>query len=107
MRFVTLDEWLSWQETLHPTDIELGLERVATVFQQLHVETPPFPVITVAGTNGKGSTAAVVGDVHVGAVFVLSNLAVRRTQGDILPGGGGQAEGAQADGAQMEQVVHA
>jgi dihydrofolate synthase/folylpolyglutamate synthase len=60
MRFTTLDEWLSWQETLHSTDIELGLERVATVFQQLHVENPPFPVITVAGTNGKGSSVAML-----------------------------------------------
>ncbi|NNF96965.1 MAG: bifunctional tetrahydrofolate synthase/dihydrofolate synthase [Halobacteria archaeon] len=60
MRFTTLDEWLSWQETLHPTDIELGLERVATVFQQLHADNPPFPVITVAGTNGKGSSVAML-----------------------------------------------
>jgi len=60
MRFTTLDEWLSWQETLHPTDIELGLERVATVFQQLHAENPPFSVITVAGTNGKGSSVAML-----------------------------------------------
>jgi len=60
MRFTTLDEWLSWQETLHATDIELGLERVATVFQQLHTENPPFAVITVAGTNGKGSSVAML-----------------------------------------------
>ncbi|MDH3948194.1 MAG: bifunctional folylpolyglutamate synthase/dihydrofolate synthase, partial [Gammaproteobacteria bacterium] len=60
MRFTTLDEWLSWQETLHPTDIELGLERIATVFQQLHADNPPFPVITVAGTNGKGSSVAML-----------------------------------------------
>ena len=60
MRFTSLDEWLSWQETLHPKDIELGLERVATVFQQLHSESPPFPVITVAGTNGKGSSVAML-----------------------------------------------
>jgi len=60
MRFTTLDEWLSWQETLHATDIELGLERVATVFQQLHAESPPFLVITVAGTNGKGSSVAML-----------------------------------------------
>ena len=59
-RFTSLDEWLSWQETLHPKDIELGLERVATVFQQLHTEPPPFPVITVAGTNGKGSSVAML-----------------------------------------------
>lgn len=60
MRFTTLDEWLSWQETLHSTDIELGLERITTVFQQLHADNPPFPVITVAGTNGKGSSVAML-----------------------------------------------
>ena len=60
MRFTSLDEWLSWQETLHPSDIELGLERVATVFQQLHSDKAPFPVITVAGTNGKGSSVAML-----------------------------------------------
>lgn len=60
MHFNSLDEWLSWQETLHPTDIELGLERVATVFQQLHNNHPPFVVITVAGTNGKGSSVAML-----------------------------------------------
>ncbi len=60
MRFTTLDEWLAWQETLHPSEIELGLQRVATVFQQLHADSPPFPVITVAGTNGKGSSVAML-----------------------------------------------
>jgi dihydrofolate synthase/folylpolyglutamate synthase len=60
MRFTTLDAWLTWQESLHPTDIELGLERVAMVFQQLHAQPPPFPVITVAGTNGKGSSVAML-----------------------------------------------
>ena len=60
MRFKTLHEWLAWQETLHPQDIELGLDRVATVFQQLHSDHPPFPVITVAGTNGKGSSVAML-----------------------------------------------
>ncbi len=56
-RFNTLQDWLDWQETLHPTEIELGLERVVTVFKRLHSSHVfPCPVITLAGTNGKGSS---------------------------------------------------
>ncbi|MDZ7663259.1 bifunctional tetrahydrofolate synthase/dihydrofolate synthase [Thiohalophilus sp.] len=58
MRFKTLSEWLRWQETLHPSEIELGLERVSRVFHQLCPEPLPFTVVTVAGTNGKGSSIA-------------------------------------------------
>lgn len=59
MRFHRLDDWLQWQETLHPKQIELGLERVALVWSRLWPEQGlPFRVITVAGTNGKGSTVA-------------------------------------------------
>jgi dihydrofolate synthase/folylpolyglutamate synthase len=59
-RFLTLDEWLSWQESLHPTEIELGLERVATVLKRLQLDQPSFKVVTVAGTNGKGSSVAML-----------------------------------------------
>lgn len=58
MRFQTLDQWLHWQEGLHPTAIELGLERPGRVLRRLHPEPPPFTVITVGGTNGKGSSVA-------------------------------------------------
>lgn len=60
MRFQSLAEWLRWQETLHPQLIDLGLERVKQVFQRLHPEPPPFTVITVGGTNGKGSSVALL-----------------------------------------------
>lgn len=58
MRFSSLEQWLSWQETLHPSEIELGLDRVRQVYQSLCPETLPFSVVTVAGTNGKGSSIA-------------------------------------------------
>ena len=58
MRFNTLDAWLDWQQKLHPKHIELGLERVQRVFQRLPLETIAPRVITIAGTNGKGSTVA-------------------------------------------------
>ncbi|MCB1776247.1 MAG: bifunctional folylpolyglutamate synthase/dihydrofolate synthase, partial [Candidatus Competibacteraceae bacterium] len=58
MRFSTLDDWLNWQETLHPCAIDLGLERVRAVLDRLRSEAPPLIVITVGGTNGKGSCVA-------------------------------------------------
>jgi dihydrofolate synthase / folylpolyglutamate synthase len=51
----TLAEWLALQESVHPRSIDLGLARVGEVAQALGVATPSFPVITVGGTNGKGS----------------------------------------------------
>lgn len=56
----TLAEWLTWQETLHPRTIELGLERVRSVAQKLGVHQFSCPVITVGGTNGKGSSVALL-----------------------------------------------
>ena len=56
MRFNTLDEWLDWQLLLHFKSIDLGLERVSTVANRLGINKIANQVITVAGTNGKGST---------------------------------------------------
>nr|WP_010133060.1 bifunctional tetrahydrofolate synthase/dihydrofolate synthase [Microbulbifer agarilyticus] len=50
-----LQSWLARLEQLHPTEIELGLERVSAVARALDVQTPARRVITVGGTNGKGS----------------------------------------------------
>lgn len=57
MRFQHLQDWLSWQENLHPTEIELGLERCREVGERLGLMSADFYVFTVAGTNGKGSSA--------------------------------------------------
>jgi dihydrofolate synthase / folylpolyglutamate synthase len=54
----SLSDWLRWQETLHPSSIDLGLERIRRTLQRLEWRTPACPVITVGGTNGKGSTVA-------------------------------------------------
>jgi dihydrofolate synthase / folylpolyglutamate synthase len=55
-----LAAWLAWQERLHPAEIELGLERVGAVLAAMGLHRPPFRVITVGGTNGKGSCVAVL-----------------------------------------------
>ncbi len=51
-----LDEWLSFLESNHPTEIDMGLQRVQTVAQRLNLLKPANKVLLVAGTNGKGST---------------------------------------------------
>ena len=55
----TLDDWLAHCEQLHPVAIDMGLERVRTVARRMGVRFD-CPVITVAGTNGKGSTCAML-----------------------------------------------
>jgi dihydrofolate synthase / folylpolyglutamate synthase len=55
----SLSEWLGFIERQHPQPIAMGLERVAEVYSRLSVEIS-FPVITVGGTNGKGSTCAML-----------------------------------------------
>lgn len=60
MRFSTLDQWLDWQLSLHPSEIELGLERVAAVWRRLSPAGLSSLVVTVAGTNGKGSCVAML-----------------------------------------------
>lgn len=57
--FATLDEWLDWQSGLSAAEIELGLERVARVLGDMGLARPPL-VITVGGTNGKGSAVALL-----------------------------------------------
>ncbi|MCW8957207.1 MAG: bifunctional tetrahydrofolate synthase/dihydrofolate synthase [Gammaproteobacteria bacterium] len=61
MRFNSLQQWLNWQETLNPKTIDLGLDRVRQVLKALELsEDFNCPVITVAGTNGKGSSVAML-----------------------------------------------
>ncbi|MBS0418164.1 MAG: bifunctional tetrahydrofolate synthase/dihydrofolate synthase [Proteobacteria bacterium] len=54
----TLAEWLALQEAVHPKTIDMGLARVSSVARTLRVDRPSSRVITVGGTNGKGSTVA-------------------------------------------------
>jgi dihydrofolate synthase/folylpolyglutamate synthase len=59
----TLAQWLAFIETLHPKSIALGLERIAAVAARMAMRIT-CPVITVAGTNGKGSTCAIAESVY-------------------------------------------
>ncbi len=55
---LTLADWLTHQERVHSQSIDLGLERLEHVLRRLDWRQPGVPVITIAGTNGKGSVAA-------------------------------------------------
>ena len=56
----TLADWLAFIERQHPKSIAMGLERVRAVAARLGLERPAARVVTVAGTNGKGSTVAFI-----------------------------------------------
>lgn len=64
---LTLDAWLQRLEQSHPVAIELGLDRVGQVADRLDARRFAAPVITIAGTNGKGSTAATLTAIAVAA----------------------------------------
>ena len=55
----TLQDWLAHCERLHPVTIDMGLDRVREVARRMALRLE-MPVITVAGTNGKGSTCAML-----------------------------------------------
>ena len=59
-RFPRLEDWLDWQQSLHPNPIDLGLDRVSRVLGRTGWRGPGQPVITVGGTNGKGSCVALL-----------------------------------------------
>jgi dihydrofolate synthase/folylpolyglutamate synthase len=64
MRFDNLPAWLSWQENLHFTEVDPGLERIGKVWAQLGYSNKlPFTLVTVAGTNGKGSSVAMLSSI--------------------------------------------
>lgn len=64
----TVVEWLAYIEALHPKAIAMGLDRVKLVIDKLQLK-PTFPVITVAGTNGKGSVCAMLSHIYVQAGY--------------------------------------
>jgi len=65
----TLSSWLSWQETLHPSTIDLGLDRIRIVLRRLAFQKPDVPIITIAGTKGKGSCAAMLESIYAAAGY--------------------------------------
>jgi dihydrofolate synthase/folylpolyglutamate synthase len=66
--FSTLDAWLAHLESAHPVGIDMGLTRIGKVKDALRL-TLPCPVITVGGTNGKGSTCAILESILLAAGY--------------------------------------
>jgi dihydrofolate synthase / folylpolyglutamate synthase len=64
----TLTDWLAHCERLHPVTIDMGLDRVQRVAQRMKLAMT-CPVITVSGTNGKGSTCAMLEAIYGEAGF--------------------------------------
>ena len=61
MRHACLADWLDWQQQLHTSSIDLGLERIRVVARRMQLlGRPDFRIVTVAGTNGKGSSVALL-----------------------------------------------
>jgi len=67
----TLDDWLNWQETLMEETIVLGLDRVQVVYDRLFPDGVPYSVITIAGTNGKGSTVSFIDSIYRQSKFKI------------------------------------
>ena len=60
-----LAEWLHWQETLNPKEIDLDLHRIGIVASRLDIVPPVNRTFLIAGTNGKGTTLALIEDILI------------------------------------------
>lgn len=69
MKFTTIPDWLCWLETLHPREIELGLDRINPVAEDLAVTHFDCPVVVISGTNGKGSCLALLESIALAHKF--------------------------------------
>lgn len=68
----TLDDWFLHITQLHKTRINTGLNCVERIADQLNLKQFPCPVITIAGTNGKGSTAKTLESIYTQAGFKVA-----------------------------------
>lgn len=66
---MNLSQWLEKLENRHQQEIQLGLARILKIAQKLRLNTPKAKVITVAGTNGKGSTVSALEMIYHTAGF--------------------------------------
>jgi len=58
--FNSVTEWTDWQQQLHTSSIDLGLERIRVIARRMRLLSPKFRIVTIAGTNGKGSCACML-----------------------------------------------
>lgn len=90
MQSTSLPVWLAWLEQNHPREIDLGLERIATVAKRMSLLNPTATVVTVAGTNGKGScvaaTAALLGAAGFSVGVYTSPHLIRYNERIVIDG---------------------
>jgi dihydrofolate synthase/folylpolyglutamate synthase len=64
----SLQTWLSYLESLHPNSIDMGLERIQSVANRLNIDSDAIKIV-VGGTNGKGSTCAMLESIYLSAGY--------------------------------------
>lgn len=67
----SLADWLDWLLAMHPSEIDLGIDRVQAVARKMGLLPYSTPVITVAGTNGKGSSIAMLSAIYEAAGYQI------------------------------------
>ena len=91
----SLSTWLEYLESIHHKSIDMGLERVNTVYQALNIDFNQTTVITVAGTNGKGTTCAMLERLMIeagksvcvyGSPHIVTYRERVRVNAEMLPG---------------------
>jgi len=65
----SLTEWIDWLVSLHADEIDLGIDRVKSVAEAMNLASPSPVVISVAGTNGKGSSIAMLASIYEAAGY--------------------------------------
>ncbi|MEM7466019.1 MAG: bifunctional tetrahydrofolate synthase/dihydrofolate synthase [Pseudomonadota bacterium] len=70
--FDSLNEWLQWQESAAPVEIDLGLDRCRGVAESLNINCGDAVVVTVAGTNGKGSSVTMLEQIWISAGYKVA-----------------------------------
>jgi dihydrofolate synthase/folylpolyglutamate synthase len=60
---MNLHDWIGYIETIHPSTIDLTLERIKVVIERLNLDIS-FPILTIGGTNGKGSTCSILESIY-------------------------------------------
>jgi len=70
--FQELREWLAWQETAAPKEIDLGLDRCRRVAENMSIDCSGAIVVTIAGTNGKGSSLTMLEKTWIAAGYSVA-----------------------------------
>ena len=68
---MNLTDWLGYIESIHPSTIDLTLERIKIVIERLNLDIS-FPILTVGGTNGKGSTCSILESIYKEAGYKVA-----------------------------------